>query len=179
MNNIYIGIDASFTNTAVCILHHGVKRNNIQIRNETSFNFQDHENFYMFKGKINTGDTEAEILFNASKEIASLVEDSFNHFKTPKVHVAIEEPMGGNMGKGATVHRLYGAILVGLQVLLENQRNFTITTFKPSQIKKFATGKGNAKKEIMIKECYKKYGLEFNTNDEVDAFFIAKMLEEK
>lgn len=35
--------------------------------------------------------------------------------------------------------------------------------------KKFLTGKGNAKKDMMLKEVYKRYGIDVNTNDEADA----------
>lgn len=43
----------------------------------------------------------------------------------------------------------------------------------PSQVKKFATGKGNAKKEEIAVAIYKRWGREFPTNDEADAFVLA------
>ncbi len=43
----------------------------------------------------------------------------------------------------------------------------------PSQVKKFATGKGSAKKEEMAVAIYKRWGREFRTNDEADAFVLA------
>jgi len=42
----------------------------------------------------------------------------------------------------------------------------------PSQVKKFATGKGNAKKEEIAVSIYKRWGREFQTNDEADAFVL-------
>ncbi|MBI4962464.1 MAG: hypothetical protein HY913_04245 [Desulfomonile tiedjei] len=42
----------------------------------------------------------------------------------------------------------------------------------PATIKKFVTGKGNSKKEQMLLHVYKKYGLEFATNDECDAYCL-------
>lgn len=45
----------------------------------------------------------------------------------------------------------------------------------PSQVKKFATGKGNAKKDLIIMNVFKKWGQEFETSDEADAFVLAKI----
>ncbi len=47
----------------------------------------------------------------------------------------------------------------------------------PSQVKKFATGRGNAKKEEMAVAIFKRWGREFATNDEADAFVLAKIGE--
>jgi crossover junction endodeoxyribonuclease RuvC len=43
----------------------------------------------------------------------------------------------------------------------------------PSQVKKFATGRGNAKKEEMAVAIFKRFGREFRSNDEADAFVLA------
>lgn len=45
----------------------------------------------------------------------------------------------------------------------------------PSAVKKFATGKGNAKKEDVVLSVYKRWGKEFETTDETDAFVLAKI----
>lgn len=39
----------------------------------------------------------------------------------------------------------------------------------PSSLKKFLTGQGNAKKEMMILHVFQKYGITVKTNDEADA----------
>lgn len=43
----------------------------------------------------------------------------------------------------------------------------------PAHLKKFAVGKGNASKEQVAVAIYKKWGKEFATNDEGDAFILA------
>lgn len=43
----------------------------------------------------------------------------------------------------------------------------------PTSLKKFVTGKGNANKEIMIMEIYKKYGQTFYDNNICDAYGLA------
>jgi len=44
-------------------------------------------------------------------------------------------------------------------------------------VKKFATGKGTAKKEDMAVAIYKRWNKEFGTNDEADAYVLAKIGE--
>lgn len=43
----------------------------------------------------------------------------------------------------------------------------------PMTLKRFATGTGNAKKEMVLMEVYKRWGMSFATNDEADAFVCA------
>ena len=45
------------------------------------------------------------------------------------------------------------------------------------QIKKFLTGKGNAKKNLMLMNVYKKYGIECSDDNQADAFTGAKLLK--
>lgn len=47
----------------------------------------------------------------------------------------------------------------------------------PTTLKKFITGKGNSKKEMMLLETYKKYGVSFSNNNMADAFGLAKIGE--
>jgi crossover junction endodeoxyribonuclease RuvC len=45
----------------------------------------------------------------------------------------------------------------------------------PSQVKKFAAGMGNCGKDIVLQQVYKRWGMEFKTSDEADAFVLAKI----
>jgi crossover junction endodeoxyribonuclease RuvC len=45
----------------------------------------------------------------------------------------------------------------------------------PLQLKQFATGKGVAQKDHVLMAVYKKWGMEFKTNDEADAFVAAQV----
>ncbi len=45
----------------------------------------------------------------------------------------------------------------------------------PSQVKKFATGHGNAKKDEIMLAVYKRWGVEFHTSDEADAYVLARI----
>ena len=46
-----------------------------------------------------------------------------------------------------------------------------------SHVKKFATGKGNADKSLVLLNVYKKFNVEFDNNNLADAFVIAKIME--
>ena len=54
-----------------------------------------------------------------------------------------------------------------------HRRNVNWIEVAPSQLKKFATGKGNCKKDLVLLNVFKKWGVEFQTNDEADAFVLA------
>ena len=57
--------------------------------------------------------------------------------------------------------------------------NKPILLVAPTMLKKFITGKGNAKKDIVIKEVFKQYNFDTNDNNQADAFglfVIGKML---
>lgn len=45
----------------------------------------------------------------------------------------------------------------------------------PSAVKKFCTGKGNAQKDLILQQVLKRWGMEFRTSDEADAFVLAKI----
>lgn len=47
----------------------------------------------------------------------------------------------------------------------------------PTQLKKFITGKGNVKKEMMLLEVYKRYDVSFSDNNLCDAYALAKIGE--
>lgn len=50
-----------------------------------------------------------------------------------------------------------------------------ITEVPPTCLKKFVTGKGTADKTAMAMGAYKRWSVEFRTNDEVDAYSLARM----
>ena len=55
------------------------------------------------------------------------------------------------------------------------KNNITFKAIEPTKLKKFVTGKGNSKKELMLLNVYKKWGVEFNDNNLADAYSLARM----
>jgi len=47
----------------------------------------------------------------------------------------------------------------------------------PNQLKKFVTGKGAGKKNIVMMHAFKKYGIEFDDDNECDAFILAMIAQ--
>ena len=49
-----------------------------------------------------------------------------------------------------------------------------IMEIAPAQLKKFITGKGNCKKDLMLKEIYKRWGVDFDDDDCADAYALVE-----
>ena len=71
------------------------------------------------------------------------------------------------------------AQLAGLHYLLRwelnergDQDGFLVVP--PSTLKKFVTGKGNAKKDQMLLKTFKRWGVEFNDHNVCDAYGLAR-----
>lgn len=82
--------------------------------------------------------------------------------------VVIEGPAFG-MNNKAT-HELAG-LWWALVVRLAEQGN-QVAVMSPGQLKKFATGRGNAKKPDLRMALYQRAGLDVRSDDEVDAFWL-------
>jgi len=88
--------------------------------------------------------------------------------------IAIEGPALGIQGKTqsiVTLGKLLGIIEYWLTTL-----PITYTIIPPTSLKKIITGKGIGKKEVMLKEVYKKFGLDFSDNNLCDAFCLCSTL---
>ena len=74
----------------------------------------------------------------------------------------------GSHGKIAEL----GALHYLIRILLYKYINFKV--IPPTTLKKFVI-KGNAKKELMLKEVFKQWGYDTDSNDLCDAYALAKM----
>jgi len=59
------------------------------------------------------------------------------------------------------------------------KHNVKYKVIAPGTLKKFVTGKGNCKKDLMLLKTYKKWGVEFNDNNICDAYGLARMALEE
>lgn len=85
--------------------------------------------------------------------------------------VVIEGPAFG-IGKTTSLFQLgelSGILKANLYAI-----NQTFRIVPPTTLKKWATGKGNAPKNIMILQIYKKFGVEFADDNLCDAYALAK-----
>jgi crossover junction endodeoxyribonuclease RuvC len=75
--------------------------------------------------------------------------------------------------RGAGVSTQYG---IGWLIRSELIRNgYTYHEVSPSSVKKFATGKGNTKKDEMVLPIYKKWGFEHSSDNVRDAYVLAQI----
>lgn len=117
----------------------------------------------------NTGNTNRIVA--AHREMGGLL-SHLTILPKGKTVVGIEVPMGRHQGAGATTDQVYAAYVMAIC-----GDRYDLTTYTPGQIKKFTTGKGNAKKELMMKEVYKRWGFETDSHDVADAYAIARLVE--
>jgi len=59
-------------------------------------------------------------------------------------------------------------------ICIKNSIPYTIVP--PTVIKKYVTGKGNAKKELMLLQVYKKFNVEFDDNNLADAYALGSYI---
>lgn len=65
--------------------------------------------------------------------------------------------------------------LAGLHYIIRRDlMRHRVEVVPPQALKKFVTGKGNSKKDQMKLAVYKKWGVEFPTTDETDAYALAQ-----
>lgn len=117
--------------------------------------------------------TEKEITSKIKQDpqrMIDLTEQVLSHLEKDDV-IAIEGFSYGSKGKGIAFQFGYGySVRIALYT---NDFNYLIVT--PSQVKKFATGKGNASKDNMILPIYKKWGYEHESDNVRDAFVLAQI----
>src|SRR5690606_22186242 len=85
--------------------------------------------------------------------------------------IAIEGFSYGSKGRGVAFQFGYG---YAVQIAL-HKNDFNYLIVPPSQVKKFATGIGNASKESMILPIYKRWGYEHESDNVRDAFILAQI----
>jgi crossover junction endodeoxyribonuclease RuvC len=85
--------------------------------------------------------------------------------------ICIEGFSYGSKGKGVSTQ--YG---IGWLIRAELIRNgYTYIDVPPTSVKKFATGKGNAKKDAMVLPIFKHWGFEHTSDNVRDAYVLAQM----
>ena len=143
----YIGIDPSLTGCAVAVI------------DETGKLIES----YRFENKLK-GVERLIYIRNCVNEVIKKYRENIEM-------VGIE-----GYARGAMNRREEAGELGGILRVLIYESFIAYTDIAPSQIKKFATGKGNTQKDHVLLAVYKKWGVEFRTNDEADAFVAAQIV---
>lgn len=70
---------------------------------------------------------------------------------------------------------LHGAVRIALHNALPNSRGRYPQQIPPTMVKKYATDRGNAKKNEVMLAVYKKWGVEYRDDNLADSYVIARM----
>lgn len=143
---MFVGIDISYTNTAIC------------------YQYADQVFTRCFK-------FEKENYSQIRKQIKIIVAE-LQHHNTRCI--AIEDYSYASKRTSGIIHagELGGLIKSRLKCKF---KNLPIVMVPPTVLKKYASGSGQSKKEELRLHVYKKWGFEAKTNDEIDAYVLAKI----
>jgi len=150
-NKLFVGVDPSFNSTGVVVLdQYGT------IIKQCNFSLQKYEDI---------------------EEKLSKFEEKISFI--PKIiklqSVYIEGP--AYMANGQYALQM-GALHYLLRLYLY-RHTVDYKVIAPGTLKKFVTGRGNAKKDLMLLKVYKKWGEEFEVDDLADAYGLARMALEE
>ena len=143
----YIGIDQSLTNTAIVVLN---SKGNVIKKEKWSPKLKDVARLEYFFDKIH----------NLIKK-----------YKNNSVALYAMEGYSYSKYNMADLGELGGVIKLAFYT-----NNIDVKIYPPTVIKKFICGKGNAKKDLMIKEVYKKFNFDTDDDNMADAYGIARKL---
>lgn len=104
------------------------------------------------------------------KRIGSLVDEIMRHIE-PNDIICIEGFSFGSKGRGVSFQ--YGLGYMIRDRLYRMKMGFTEVS--PGQLKKFATGKGNTKKDAMAVPIYKRWGFDHSSDNVRDAYVLAQI----
>ena len=149
----YIGVDPSLTGTGlVCIDSKGVIENQELIKTTASMII------------------EARLKF-INEKVQLFISDNLKD----KDLLGIVYIEGLSFGaKGDAIMQLAGLHYL-LRINFNSRSDMKYDVIPPTTLKKFITGKGNTKKELMLLKVYKRWGVEFTDNNMADAFSLARM----
>lgn len=157
---ITIGIDQSLTGTGVIVLINGHVYKHTTITTNSSENLIDRVG--LIRKTLNSTITQASKLSADEKDII----------------VAIEGFSFASKGKSVFDIGYLGWRIKEDLRNLENAKTIKYwLDVPPTVVKKFATGKGNAPKELILQQVYKRWDEEFSDNNQADAFVLAKIAE--
>jgi len=119
------------------------------------------------------GTSESMTIRSKFRDEARLADLRDKILATVKLHrpklVVLEGYSYGSVTSLASLAELGGLVKTGLFEVSQ-----PVLVVPPARVKKFATGKGNSKKDEVRLAVYKRWGFEAPTNDEVDAYVLAR-----
>lgn len=148
--SLIVGIDPSLTSTGIVVLRGGEV--------ELAETIKTKPNFPLIH--------RVSVIYST---IASIIEET-----TPDL-IVIEGFSYGSKGRA-----IFDIAYLGWRIReelerLRKQAGIPWIDIPPTQLKKFATGKGTSNKEVILQQVYKRWGFETSDNNIADAFVLAKI----
>ena len=155
---VILGLDISIANTGYCI---GID----DIPHKTGL-IQTKAKQYSDK-KVLDDVHRVEFIFN---EIIELLSSRVNHKSIDKVVLEGYAMSARNTSSLTTLCEIGGLVKNYLKV-----RDIPFIIAPPTVVKKFATGKGNCKKDVVIKEVYKRWDFDTDNDNIADAYVLMQI----
>ena len=109
-------------------------------------------------------------------DIRQWLTDTLNYL-SEKHHieeVAMEETVLASYS-ALKMGELASVVKLAIYDFFDDERRFPLRV-PPMTLKKFASGKGNAKKQEMLLQMFKRWGMEFNDDNAADAYALARLV---
>lgn len=165
---IVVGIDPSLTSTGIVVLRNGELGKALTTKNEPKL------------GTIERVRRIYEQINNVIENLSTCYVNAYIGDKRmirwePPSLIVIEGFSYGSKGRG-----VFDIAYLGWRIREELERYRTEDDIpwlevSPSQVKQFATGKGNANKEVVLQQVYKRWGVELTDNNQADAYVLAQI----
>lgn len=152
MSKLYVGIDPGLNDTGIVAI-------------------SDNGEHLVFN--VGVPDKKGVSLVKRLTEYGYQLRMTFEQIGIDKItHIGLEEPKASFAGRGVYVAYAF-AIIVDMII---NLFSLEPVIYTPGAIKKFATGKGNCGKDLMILAVYKKWGVTLENHNAADAYAIAQLV---
>ena len=149
MGDVYVGLDPSLTAFGVAAVGAGVDKT------------------WLLKPKKTGVDRLLEISYSLSDLFAELQASG------QILDVAVEDTVRASYAS-TVLGELAGVVKMTCHTVLSGPGKYPLKV-PPSMLKKYATGRGNAKKVEVVLAVYKHFGLEIRDDNEADAYMLARL----
>jgi len=153
MSALVVGIDPSLTSTGVVVIKDGIVAEQHAIVSKPP--------------KEKTPATEAERLMKIRDSIRTFV------MMDRKPSLVLVEGLAFTARNTSALVQLAGLNYFIREILIQGKVPFVIVS--PTSLKKFATGKGNVDKNLIMMEVYKRWNFSPENSDVCDAFVLAQI----
>ena len=136
---------------------------------ELSLQIEDHILNVDYVTRMVTNKLDSKTQSNHLQRVTALLADIMDITKTFKPDLIVLE--GYSFSSKFVSFPLVEISAVIRWELFNRGLNFILVP--PTTLKKFVTGKGNCKKDVMRLETFKRWGVEAKTDDEIDAFGLS------